>query len=252
MGNCEKLSVELGKRIVNYARRKGALLPARRHGEIGHSRILAMEADEVHSTPGALQSIRRPGRAIAKILEPDKAGGLFLGLARNPRGAVTDETVVRWRQEAALRVFVESGIIADFFMGAYPRSSTVDMLMLLGRCREFQLWMGASQLSALCSRLVECGLSQRSIAAVLRRMRGFVRISLVGEAEVDAACLSETPCLDAALVAHAARRLNASAVISANPSAYGETPVAAFTAEGFFAHLACERGTDYAFVSLPQ
>lgn len=156
------------------------------------------------------------------------------------------------RIASTMKFLVDTNIILDFLdeSRGYYRES--ELLLILGRIGELQLWISPSQLSDVFYFATDGG--KRSLAEnarkVLSKLRECYRICTIGEDEYDACLESRWDDLEDALVYRAALSIDADAIITRNQKDYDSSSIPVYDCAEFFSWLKKVKGIDYSFVVL--
>ncbi len=151
-----------------------------------------------------------------------------------------------------MRLLVDTNILVDHLLDRRPFSEPASLLIALGRLREFELWMSASQITDVFYILSDGGKAARAlmVRAALRRMREAVRVCALLESDVDATLDSPWDDFEDACVHQCALKIKADAIITRNQEDFARSSIKVFDCDELFAYLRDEKGLDYGFVTL--
>lgn len=147
---------------------------------------------------------------------------------------------------ARQKLLLDTNIVIDFLNEHDPFYQKARLLMLCGRAGEFDLWISSSQFSDLLYILSEGG-KRSELARVTKQLRGlrtFVQVHPLSSEEIDIMLSSPWQDPEDQLLAEAALRLRADAIISRDAEGFKDSLVPVFDCDQFFAKLEHE-GTIY-------
>ena len=152
------------------------------------------------------------------------------------------------------KLFLDSNVIVDALLDRGPAHEHARLLLALGFVGEFDLWVSPSQWTDVFYILSEGG--KRSLGAqvtsTLKELRKSVRISTLGESEIDWAMAQGWPDLEDAIVYAAARTTKPAAIITQNEKDYALSELPVYTCEAYFNWLSQECGINYAEIDLTE
>lgn len=146
-----------------------------------------------------------------------------------------------------MRVLVDTDIVIDHLAHRKPFEDAAKKLFLLGAMGEFDLRIGASQVTDIFF-LLTSGPEKMSFdegKLALRRLREHVRVCSLSEADVDAALDSTWDDFEDACVYQCACKLKADAIITRNQRDFEKSSIKVFDCDELFAYLAEEKGLTY-------
>lgn len=150
-----------------------------------------------------------------------------------------------------MRVLVDTNVALDALARREPFYEKARLLMLLGKAREVELFMSATQLTDLFYVLTN---GKRSCAeAGRRRMKMFrecVQVVSFGADELDAALASTWPDLEDACVYQAACRAKVDAIVTRNLADFAYSAIPVHSCESFFDHLRESCGLCYKEIAI--
>lgn len=146
-----------------------------------------------------------------------------------------------------MKLFLDTNVIIDALVNRNESHAASKLLLSLGYVKEFDLWVSPSQWTDMFYILSDGGRkSQRERAAqVLKELRKCVRVSTLGESEVDGAMALGWPDVEDALVYTAANTKSPVALITRNKADFLRSEIPLFTCEEFFEWLRTEHGIVY-------
>ena len=151
-----------------------------------------------------------------------------------------------------MRYVVDTNIVLDAMLGRDPFRASAALLLELGYLKEFELWIGSSQLSDLVYFISDGGKS--SLAAYARNTLGTLcacaHIYATSEEDVLAITSSTWSDLEDALVFQTALQVRADAIVTRDKTGFERSHIPVFDCEGLFAHIAGTQGIDYAEIAL--
>lgn len=140
------------------------------------------------------------------------------------------------------KLLLDTNIVIDFLNERDPFYQKARLLMLCGRAGEFDLWISSSQFSDLLYILSEGG-RRSELARVTKQLRGlrtFVQVHSLSSEEIDIVLSSPWQDPEDQLLAEAALRLRADAIISRDAEGFKGSLVPVFDCDQFFAKLESE------------
>lgn len=152
-----------------------------------------------------------------------------------------------------LKLFLDTNVVIDALIDRNANHEDARLLLALGKIGEFDLWVSPTQWTDLFYILSEGGKRSRAamVSALLGELRSGVRISTIGEPEIDSAMALGWPDVEDAVLHEAARATNPVALITHNKADYMQSALPTYTCGEFFAWLKEERGFSYAEIALP-
>lgn len=140
------------------------------------------------------------------------------------------------------KLLLDTNIVIDFLNERDPFYQKARLLMLCGRAGEFDLWISSSQFSDLLYILSEGGRRSELARATkqLRGLRTFVQAHPLSSEEIDIVLSSPWQDPEDQLLAEAALRLRADAIISRDAERFKDSLVPVFDCDQFFAKLESE------------
>lgn len=152
-----------------------------------------------------------------------------------------------------MRVFVDSNIIIDFLGRREPFYADARKLMLLGFVREVELWMSASQVTDILYVLTRGGKPSLACEAQesLKKLRSFIRVCSVGEAEVDTLLESAWEDLEDASIYLAACKVKIDYIVTRNDKDFARSNIKIVDAARLIERLEQDRECTYEEILLP-
>lgn len=151
-----------------------------------------------------------------------------------------------------MKLFLDTNVVVDALVDRNSHHAGARLLLALGKLGEFDLWVSPTQWTDLFYILSEGGKRSRAAMAssLLNELRSGVRISTVGETEIDSAMALGWPDMEDAVVHEAARATNPVALITNNKKDFAQSTLPTYTCAEFFAWLEGERGLSYKEIAL--
>ncbi|MEG0322571.1 MAG: PIN domain-containing protein [Raoultibacter sp.] len=151
-----------------------------------------------------------------------------------------------------MKALVDSNVIIDFLSRREPFYAAARKLMLLGFVKEVELWISASQVTDIL--YVLTGGGKPSLAAeaqeALKKLRSFIRVCSIGEAEIDALLESAWDDLEDASIHLAACKSKADYIVTRNGKDFTRSTIKVVDAAAFIERLEQDRGCAYEEVLL--
>lgn len=146
-----------------------------------------------------------------------------------------------------MRLLVDTNIVIDRLAHRKPFEDAAKKLFLLGALGEFDLCIGASQVTDIFF-LLTSGPEKMSFdegKLALRRLREYVRVCSLNEADVDAALDSAWNDFEDACVYQCALKIKADAIVTRNQQDFEKSSIKVLDCDELFAYLAEEKGLTY-------
>lgn len=146
-----------------------------------------------------------------------------------------------------MKLFLDSNVIVDALVDRGPSHAPAKLILALGRVGEFELWVSPTQWTDLFYILSEGGKRSKSAQVIkaLEELRACMRVSTMGESEIDQAMRLNWPDMEDAVVYAAARTTNPDAIITQNERDYSLSELPVYTCEAFFDWINREYGVSY-------
>lgn len=146
------------------------------------------------------------------------------------------------------RLLLDSNIIIDALAHREPYDDSARLLLALGKVREFELWMSASQMTDVFYVLTEGGKPSRNSwgKEALVKLREAIHVCSIGESEIDSALASTWDDIEDACVHEAALKIHADALITRNKKDFERSSVCVFDCEELLEFIRRESGISYA------
>lgn len=153
---------------------------------------------------------------------------------------------------ARFRYVLDTNVVLDFIEERAPFYDESELLMLLGRSGEFELWLLESQFTDLIYILSAGGKPSRMrrTLQVLRGLRAFIEVYSSGAEGIDRMLTSDWADPEDALIHEAALALQADAIITRNQKDFADGLVNAMDCEELFKYLETTHDLAYALESL--
>lgn len=146
-----------------------------------------------------------------------------------------------------MRLFLDTNIVIDHMQKREPFAKSARMLMILGYLGEFELWMGASQVTDAFYILSNGGKPQHISVArqKLLDLRKTVRLCSLSEADVDATLLSAWIDFEDACVYQCACKTKADVIVTRNKADFARSSIRVMDCEELFDYLEKEKSLVY-------
>lgn len=146
-----------------------------------------------------------------------------------------------------MRLLIDTNIVIDLLAHRRPFEDSAKKLFIFGALGEFDLWIGASQITDIFFLLTSGPekIAVEDAKLALRRLRKHVHICSLNEADVDAALDSTWGDFGDACVFQSALKLKADAIITRNRKEFEKSSIRVFDCEEFFDYLAEDKGLVY-------
>lgn len=146
-----------------------------------------------------------------------------------------------------MKLLVDTNIVIDQLAHRKPFENPAKKLFLLGALGEFDLWIGASQITDIFFLLANGfeRLTADNAKLALRRLRKHVRICALTEVDIDAALDSTWSDFEDACVYQCALKVKADAIITRSQKDFEKSAIKVFDCDELFAYLAEEKGLTY-------
>lgn len=148
------------------------------------------------------------------------------------------------------KLLLDTNIVIDALAHRVPFNEKAELLLMLGKLGEFELYISSSQITDVYYVLSDGG--KKSLAeqtkARLGGLRKGLRISALTEDDIDEAIRSTWPDFEDACVYQAARRVKAEAIITRNQADFDKSFVPVLDCDELFAKISEEEGIDYALI----
>ena len=150
-----------------------------------------------------------------------------------------------------MRLLVDTNVIIDALQDRHPFAESAQKLLVLGRIKEFDLWMSISQLTDAFYVLTDGGKPSKARGAKQRLLHVLegVRICSLSEDDGKAALCSTWSDFEVACVYQAALKIKADAIITRNKKDFERSSIRVFDCDEFFVFLKEEKGLAYEEIS---
>ena len=145
------------------------------------------------------------------------------------------------------KLLLDSNIVIDFLNHRDPFFDEARLLMICGRVGEFSLWIASSQVTDLIYILTDGGQKNKipQTLEALRKLRTFVNVCAVTDADTDKMLASSWPDPEDSLLVDLALKIHADAVITRDEDFPETDLVRVQDCKEFFASLEEEEGISY-------
>lgn len=149
-----------------------------------------------------------------------------------------------------MKLFLDSNTVIDALIDRNASHDAAKLLLALGYAKEFDLWVSPSQWMDMFYILSRGGKApyREQAASTMEELRKCLRISTLGESEIDGAMALMWADLEDAVAYMSAKTKNPMAIITRNKEDFESSVFPLFTCEEFFEWLRLEHGLDYAQV----
>lgn len=146
-----------------------------------------------------------------------------------------------------MKLFLDTNIVIDYLDERPNSLESTKKLMLLGILHEFDLWMGASQVTDAFYILTNGGRASQaeSVKEDLRQLRKFIHICSLTEEDVDSVLTSAWCDFEDACIYQCASKIKANAIISRNKKDFKKSSIKVFDCEEWFDYLKETQGLLY-------
>lgn len=149
-----------------------------------------------------------------------------------------------------MKLLMDTNIVIDFFAHRKPFEEVAKKMFILGAIGDFDVWIGASQVTDIFFLLTSgpARLSDADAKLALRRMREHVHVCSLTEADIDAALDSNWSDFEDACVYQCALKVKADAIITRNQKDFEKSSIKVFDCDEFFAYMKNEKGLVYELI----
>lgn len=149
-----------------------------------------------------------------------------------------------------MKVFLDTNVILDALLPEHKTHASARLLLALGHMGEFELWTSPTQWTDMHYILSEGGKKMLNAGAkeLMASIRKAVRVSMMGEDEIDRALASRWVDFEDAVVYWTAKQARPDVLVTENKADYAQSEIPVFTSEEFFSWLEEEKGIAYAEV----
>ena len=151
-----------------------------------------------------------------------------------------------------MRLLLDDNVVIDYLAVREPFYADARRIMLLGACKEVELWIGAHQINDIFYVVSEGGKESAGVLwqARLKQLRSFVHICGVQESDVDAALDSGWSDLEDACVHQCAQKAHVDFIISRDVKGFVRAHIPTLSPKDFFEWLKEHKGLVYEEVYL--
>ena len=151
-----------------------------------------------------------------------------------------------------MKLFLDSNVVIDGLVDRSDSHDAARLLIALGQLGVFSLWVSPTQWTDVFYILTEGEKPSPliEVKAKLEELRKAIRVSTIGEAEIDKALTSAWDDFEDAVVYQAARTTQAAALITSNKDDFAQSDIPIYSPQEFFMWLEKEKNTIYAEVDL--
>ncbi len=146
-----------------------------------------------------------------------------------------------------MKLIIDTNVVIDNFAIRKPYDEVSRLLFLLGSLSEFELWVGASQVTDIFY-LLSTGTGkmggQQTLEA-LRNMRKHVQICSLDALDIDAALDSAWEDFEDACFYQCALKIKADAIVTRNQEDFARSSIKVFDCAELFDYLENEKGLVY-------
>ncbi len=149
-------------------------------------------------------------------------------------------------------LFLDTNVIIDYLDERPGYTQSARKLMLLGILGEFNLWIGASQVTDVFYILSNGGRASEAerVKAKIREIRKFIHICSLAEPDIDAALESPWVDFEDACLYECARKVKAKAIITRNKKDFEKSFIRVCDCDEWFAYLEETKGLIYEEIQL--
>lgn len=148
---------------------------------------------------------------------------------------------------SVVRLVIDTNVLMDALRARPRYGESAKRILVLGRVREFDLWVSAGQMKDLTYFLTEGGkpsLAERAMEQV-EGLRKFVNVCSLTAEDIDEMLRLAWVDPEDSLVDIAARRVGADAIVTGNKKDFARSSLMVFTADELFNYLREKKGLDF-------
>ena len=156
--------------------------------------------------------------------------------------------------KTAMRLLLDDNVVIDYLVAREPFYLDARLIMLLGACKEVELWFGAHQINDIFYIISEGGKKSRGLLWQdrLKQLREFVHICGVQESDIDAALNMGWDDLEDACVNQCAEKMHADFIITRDTDGFSNSHIPALCPSDFIEWLREHKGLAYEEVYLSR
>ncbi len=153
-----------------------------------------------------------------------------------------------------MKMFLDTNVVVDALVDRGSSHDAARLLLALGDIGEFEIWVSPTQWTDLFNILSEGGRPARraEVKAKLASVRKAVRVTMMGETEIDRALSSAWEDFEDAVVYQTARTISPDVFITSSKNDFALSEVPVYTPEELFGWLEKEHGVVYAELLQPM